>query len=470
MNTEKQRAKLRWKKKPFPELVRLSWPIMVSLLSFSVITLVDTLFVGQLGAAPLAALGLGGPAVFTVMCLALATFSGAKVLFSQAQGAGRGELVQPLIGAFMVLALGFGVGLALVVQGVALGLPWLSVDPETGELARTYASIRGLGAPLIVLGAAIVNLRLGLGDSKSSMRAALVANFVNVPLNVLFIYSLGWGVAGAAWATVLARAVELGVLIWIQKSDGFGLRVWRASDLRAVLRTGLPVGIERVLDVTAFFLLVVLLARMSEVDVAAHQIALQVAHFSFLPLIALGESASVMTGQAVGANRDKLIYAVARIATFSGTAYAALCSTLVVLFAEPLAHMFTPDRAVRELSVQVLYVTALLQLVQAPYAVLKGLLRGTGDVRAVALVATVTAWVFTPPLTAVLGGWAGLGAVGGWAALCIEVVVGIGILLHRLATGAWLPAARRVRRDLAIVTVPERRNHDALTRQLRRAG
>ena len=89
MNSESQREKLRWKHKPIPELVRLAWPIAVSMLSYSVMTLVSTLFVGRLGANALAGVGLGGVAAFGLIVFGFGLLRSVKVVVSQATGAGR---------------------------------------------------------------------------------------------------------------------------------------------------------------------------------------------------------------------------------------------------------------------------------------------------------------------------------------------------------------------------------------------
>src|SRR6266480_4010614 len=110
---------LKWESRPLPELLRLAWPITVSTLSYSIMTLVDTLLVGHLGPASLAGVGLGGTAAFALICFPFGLLRGVKTLVSQSVGAGRQELVP----VYRAAALASAVALGVVT--VALG-PWLA--------------------------------------------------------------------------------------------------------------------------------------------------------------------------------------------------------------------------------------------------------------------------------------------------------------------------------------------------------
>jgi multidrug resistance protein, MATE family len=456
----KQQAELHWKHKPIPELVRLAWPITVSMLSYSTMTLVDTLFVGRLGANALAGVGLGGVAAFTVICFGLGVLRSVKVLVSQAVGAGQRRSVPAFVAAGLVCAAALGALFIALAQLLAQALPALaqaggaglsSAGDAPGAQAASYLVVRTLGAPIVLAGVALRETRYGLGDSRSPMRAALSANALNILLDALFIFGLGLGVVGAAWATVSAQLVETALLAGVQRRDGFGFGGLQRRHVAEIFRLGLPLGLQFVLEVGAFSVLVVILARISAVDVAAHQIALQVAHFSFLPAFALGEAASVLAGQAVGANQDRLVRAVARRALVASSAYTGSCAIGMALFAEPLASLFTTDPAVRAVTVRLFWVAAMFQVFDGANTVARAALRGAGDVRFAAVVAVAIAWIFTPPLTWLLGHELGMGAVGGWIGICAEIVVGAVVLWWRLERGHWRLAARECRARLESV-------------------
>lgn len=454
MNQGSVREKLRWKHKPFPELARLAWPIAVSMLSYSVMTLVDALFVGRLGDSALAAVGLGGITFFTVVCFGLGLLRGGKITVAQAVGRGDFDRVAPLTGALLVLALAFGSMAALVGQAVAVGMPWLAVDEHSGSLARVYVAVRALAAPIPLAAAALREVRYAVGDSRSPMRAALIANVVNVPLDALFIFGCDLGVAGAAIATAAAQVVELSALAIAQRERGFGLSAWRRRDLTGLWRLGAPVGLERLLDVGSFSVMVALFARMSTTDLAAHYIAIQVLHFSFLPAFAVGEAVSVLSGQAVGAGQDAVLPRVVRGALALNGGYMLLCSAVFVAAGPALVSAFTDSGDVIATAVELLWMAAVFVPFHGVYMVLQGALRGTGDVRFTAVVAVVSAWVCTPSLAALLGLRFGLGALGGWIGLTVEILTSTALLSGRYALGGWRAAAERSRRALAATGEP----------------
>jgi MATE family multidrug resistance protein len=449
MNTPTQREELRWKLKPFPELVRLAWPITVSMLSYSVMTLVDTLFAGRLGAPALGAVGLGGVVTFTLLSFGVGLLRGSKVIIAQAVGASKLERVKGSVGAALIAAVTLGVATATFGQLVALELPRLSDASVAARLSQRYLAIRLLGAPLVLVAFAIREIRCALGDPRSPMRAALVANAVHVPLNATLIFSARLGVTGAALSTVLAQGLEAWLLVLVQRQDGFGLACWTRHDLRDLWQTGWPLGLERLLNIASFTVLVTLVARASDTDLAAHQIAHQVTLFALLPMMAIAEAAAVLAGQAVGAGEDRLVRRVARSAAGAGTAYGALCAMVYVVFGPLIVHSLTSDPQVCRITVRLLWIGAAWQAFAALYFVGGAVLRGAGDVRFTTTATVVIAWIVTPPLAVLLGTKLGLGAVGGWLALLAEWAAGALVLWARVEGRSWLVAAAQSRARLA---------------------
>ncbi len=450
-----RREPLRWKSRPFPELIRLAWPIGVSTLSYSVMTLVDTLFVGRLGASALAGVSLGGVAFFTMLCFGFGLLRSVKVLVSQAVGAGQGARTPAYVGAGLFMAAGLGAGSVIASFAAAPLLGYVSASAEAAALAAEYLQIRGLGAPLALVAIALREARYGSGDSAAPMRATLLANVANIALDYWLIIGLDLGVAGAAWATVAATGLDALWLAAVQRRDGYCLDARGWSQLRAVWRLGVPLGVQMLLEVSAFALLTFLCASMSEIDVAAHQIALQVAHLSFLPAFALGEAASVLAGQAVGAGHNRMVLVVARQTLWAAVLYTGACGAVFALFPRLIAGAFTGEAALVEATVSLFYVAAVFQIFDGANIVARSVLRGAGDVRYPAYVSVAIAWLTTPPVTLALGFGLGLGALGGWIGLCIEITLGALVLWRRLERGRWARSARRARADLdAQVAVP----------------
>lgn len=447
------RRPIAWEHRSFAELGRLSWPIAISTLSYSVMTLVDTLLVGHLGAAELAGVGLAGTAAFTVLCFSFGLLRGVKTLVAQAIGAHRPREVEAYRAATLIAVGVLGVLSIAAGQLLAFALPHIAASQAAGQHASTYLTIRNLGAPLALLYVGLREVRYGEGDSFSPMFATVTANLVNIALASWFIYGRGWGVAGAAWATVIAHGVEAAVVIVAGRLRGarWGVDAVERRHLRELWRVGLPTGIQFSLEVGAFSCLAAMVAAMSEVQMAAHQIALQVIHFSFLPAFAVAEAASVLAGQAVGADRDDLVRRVARQALAAASAYTGACTVVFAVAAPLIVRGFTSDPNVAGPAVMLLHVAAVFQVFDGANIVARATLRGTGDVRFPAVFGVLTAWALTPPLTWLLGWKLGLGAFGGWLGLCAEIIAGSLVYWWRIEKRGWAASAARSRAQLEAV-------------------
>lgn len=439
---------LPWRERPLLELTRLSWPIAVSMLSFGVMTLVDTLFVSRLGASALAGVGLAATATFALLCFSMGLLRGVKVLVSQSVGAGqRGELGAHL-GAGLLLAVALGVVTTLLGRVLAELLPYLAASATAGAHARQYLGIRILGAPMILVFVALREYRYGDGDMRSPMIAALVGNAVNIAFNWLMVVHLGWGVVGSAWATVIGHSTELAVVVLAQARLGFPIGITRARHVAALWRIGVPTGLQFLLEMGSFALLTTIVSLLGETQMAAHQITIQIVHFSFLPTIALGEAGSVLAGQAVGANEDGLVRRIARAGLVGALIYTGVCSIVFAALGVPIVAAFTDEPVLAGTTLALLYVAACFQMADGAAVVARGVLRGTGDVRYPAVLGVCCAWLCTPPLAWLLGRVAGLGALGGWIGLSSEIVLLAILCWWRLERGGWRRLASESRERL----------------------
>lgn len=440
---------LPWSERPGRAVLRLAWPITVSMVSFSTMTLASTAFVAQIGSDELAGVGLAGVVGFTLVCFGIGLLRGAKTLVSQAVGANRQDRIPELLGAALVLALALGAFATIAGQLIAPLLVQLSASARAGHFAAEYLAIRSLGATLVLLYAALREARYGVGDSTSPMRASLAGNAVNIALDAVLILGLDWGVRGAAWATVAGNATELLVLavpfrVQLRKLS------WSASAARDVWAQGVPNGVQFIMEVGSFLILTVLVARMSAVDAAAHQLVLHLVNVSFLPAHALAEAAAVLVGQAVGAGRDNLVSRVASRTLAIGAAYSSVCVIVFAILGRSITNaMSAGDGALADRATVLVYVALAFLVADAANVIARGVLRGASDVKYAAVIGIVTSWVTTPPLTWILGVELGLGAVGGWIGLAIEIVLGASLFWLRVARGGWRPAAAAARRAMA---------------------
>jgi MATE family multidrug resistance protein len=428
-----------WGDRRARELVTLAWPIAISLLSYSVMTAVDTLFVGRVGPSAIAAVGLGGVVSFTLLTFGLGSLRAVKIRVAYAVGAGRLSRVATEVRAALWLSLVYAVFTLVGTVVIAPRLPGWAGN-SVGELAQDYVWARSLSIPFVLAACALREASQAAGDSRSPMRAAVIANLANLPLNAWLVLGLGWGVTGSALANVLAQVVECALLVtqrraWLRDPFQVG-----REDLSALVRLGWPQGLEFFLDVSSFSALALVIARMGAVDMAAHQIVLQVVHLSWLPLIAVGDAACVLAGQAMGGRQPEQVPRTALTACLSGWVVAFLAGACLGFGRQGVTQIFTDDRGVQQLAASLLRIAALAQLVFVPYIVLKGVLRGAGDIRFAAIATVVVAWAATPTLAYLLGVGLGWGARGGWWGLATELTVASLLFTWRLWSGQWRQA------------------------------
>jgi multidrug resistance protein, MATE family len=419
-----ENSKLSWEQAPLGALVRLSWPIVVSMLSVSTMTLVDTLFVSRLGSAAVAGVGLAGVLTFCLWCFPIGVIRAVKILVSQSVGAGERDAFRPYLVAALVLAAAFGVVVTFVGQLLVPLLPSLTATPESGRFAGEYLALRVLGSVPILMLIAVQEARQGFGDSRTLMFTTLFGNSLNVALDYLFIFVFDWGVRGAGAASSVALSFEFVAVVAVHAwRDGFRTNATRKSHFRDLWRLGLPSGIQFGLEVGAFGLMVIILSAFSELHTAAHQIAVQVLHFAFLPAFAFGEAGSVLAGQAIGATRPALVATVAKLTLGLALGYATVCGFVLFFGSSFIVRAFTDEADLLQLTARLFTIMAVFQFVDAANLVGRAVLRGTGDVRYVAWVGILSAWVCTPPMTYLLGYVMGWGAYGAWIGLSGEVLL-----------------------------------------------
>jgi MATE family multidrug resistance protein len=315
----------------------------------------------------------------------------------------------------------------------------------TAEAGRYFVP-RALGAPLFLLQSGLTAWFQGRGDTRTPMKATLVANVINVVLDPILIFGLGpipaTGIAGASWATVVGYGGSALVLARRALVLGGGARAVDRAALSAILRVGLPVGTHFVLDVAAWAVFASVLARVGEVDLAAHVLVIRIVMVSFLPGHAVGEATGVIVGQALGAGRP----ARARGAWLAGTRIAvalmAACGAVFTIAPGLLVGVFGPAPEVAELARRLLLVAAGFQVFDAIATVGLLTLTGAGDTRFTMVVSVLVAWAVKLPAGVGLALGAGMGVIGAWLGLTLEIFVVALLVTVRLLGGAWVAAPR----------------------------
>lgn len=425
------------------QLLRLTWPIVISMLSYSLMTAVDTLFVGRKGALAIAAVGLGGLTSFTLLTFAMGLLRAGKVLMAHAYGANEYDRLDPIARASVLLSVLLSCCTLAATILLAPLLRQAFDDAAAGDLVVSYVLTRAAAIPFFLAATSLRECSQALGDTRRPMYAAVISNLANIPLNALLVLVFDWGVVGSALANVIAQLIDFACLA-VQR------RGWLKYDrssweiLGRISRMGWPLGVEMLLDVSSFSTLALIIARLGTVELAAHQIALQISHITILPVLALAESTSVLAGQSVGAKRHAHVRPLLRCGIVWGLGYALLLGALLFSLHGAVAAVFTGDPGVQRLTSILLQVVAGFNLGFVLYALGRGVLRGLGDVQFTACVTIGVAWVCTPTLGFLLGHVMGWGVMGGWCGISLEVTLAALLYASRLESGAWSKAAYRI--------------------------
>ena len=435
-------SSLSWEAAPVRALCKLAAPITLSGISFAIMGVVDTLLVSALGAAQLAGVGIGIVVTNGLMGFGFGTLRGVKVLLAQARGRGAHESAHVYVGAGVLSALALGAIMMLLGFAAAALAPRFTASIEAGEAARRYIAVRSIGMPIILGYVALREARYGFGETRAPLVSALIGNVAHMLLDLLALRVLGWGAAGAAAANVLAFTLQATLLASVQREAAFTFGPAQRRAMLDIARVGAFTGMQFALEIASIAVLSLLLAGVSDLQMAAHQIAVQLSAFCFLPALAISEAATLLSAEALGRGRPSSVRAAAYAARKVALAYAGLCALVLVGFGAPLAGFFTDDPALAQLVRTVFVASAANQLVEAVALAGHGVLRGVGAARLSALTALGCAWLLTPWLGYLLIRQLELGAVGAWIAHATEIACGALIVWRAIERGAFGSAAQ----------------------------
>ena len=441
-------------------IAALAFPLMVNSSLQAVINLTDTWFVGHISTTAMAGMAAIFWLIFFFVMLVGGIGLGVQTFVAQYEGSGRrwraGHATWVgLWGAAATLPL----FLLLGWQGAALLHPF-GLDPAVEAHALEFWRPRMLGAPLGVALWGLLGFFNGIARPRVTLVTTGIVAAVNAVLNKVFIFDLGWGIAGSAWATNASMLV--GLL--------FALAVFLRADLRRVYRThltwrpdaanlwrefklGLPMGAMYAADLFGMALFSLMQVRLGEVGGATTQIVVMLTSIAYLPGVGLALAGTTLVGQAIGAgDRDwarrlgnSVIAVTAGYMGAVGVLLAALGPWVMPLF----VGAGDPQGAeVTRLGLTLLWIAAGYQLFDGIQLGSGFALRGAGDVRVPALIFLGLSWGVFVPLAHVLTfapgeGWTdllpqlGYGAAGGWLALLVYVILLGGALYLRWRSKGW---------------------------------
>lgn len=429
-------------------MIRLGAPLVFAELGWMAMGVVDTMFVGRVGAEAIGAVGLGTMVFYGVSISAAGLLLGLDTLVARAYGAGDREDCHRSLASGLWLA---GLMIPFVMCAVwALEaiLPAFGVDQAVLRDTRPYLHALIWSAPPLLIYFALRRYLQALHIARPVMITLLTANLVNLAGNwILVLGHLGaprLGAEGAGWATCFSRVYMAGALAYVLwKRDPRVLQIsWRpqAARMWALLKLGAPAAGQMAVEIGVFATVTVLVSKLNATALAGHQIALTTVSTTFMMPLGVSSAAAVRVGFALGKG-DRA--AAARAGwTALGLGAAVMSAAAIVLLTVPewIARLFSPEVAVIAAAATILRVAAFFQLFDGLQIVVTGSLRGAGDTRTPMLCHLIGYWAIGLPLGAALCFGRGMGAPGLWIGLSAGLIA-IGVVL----TAFWWRKARQWR-------------------------
>ena len=373
--------------RPMDSLVRFSIPLLVGNLAQQLYNTVDSIVVGQyIGDTALAAVGTAGPILNLLLVLFMGIATGASILSAQYFGAHDRQHLSRVVGASILLTVSSSILMGFV---GFFSSPWLMslVNPPADVLdgAVIYLQIIFIG----ILGTATYNILAGvlrgLGDSLMPLVSLLVASLLNIVLDIVFVRDLRMGVAGVAWATIIAQAISgtmcLVRLCRMQQVVDVNKETLRPdwSIIGRLCKLGVPAGITQAIFSLSAIVVQGLTNSMGTAVIATSVAVMRVDGFAMMPNFTFGTAATTFVGQNIGARRADRIHQGTKDLLMLALAVAGVLVACILLFGHNLIRMFSSTTDVIELGQRGLRWLAVGYLCFAVSQVLQGVMRGAGE-------------------------------------------------------------------------------------------
>jgi MATE family multidrug resistance protein len=430
------------------ELLRLALPIAAAQAGIALMGVVDTAVVGRLGAAALGAVGLANGVFIAVGVIGMGVVMGLDPLIAQAFGAADRPRTRTLLWQGVWLSLIVSTILAIPLAFAPRIIDVAGIEPEVALGAKQFLWARLPGLFPMLLFVALRAYLQAAALVRPLLVATVVANVANFLLDLLLVFggaSLpAWtgplrlvpamGPAGSGLATSLCSVVQAAVLLsaaTLLRDREAPRRSPNPHDLAAAARIGIPVGLQMGAEVGVFAIVGVLAGRLGAMSIAAHQVAISFASFTFCAAVGVGNAGSVRVGWAIGARDRAAARRSGLVAFAAGASFMGLAALSFWLIPEQLALLLSNRADVIAASIPLLAVAAVFQISDGVQGVGAGVLRGAGDTRFAFVANVVGHYAIGLPIAVTLGLVLGHGVTGLWWGLCAGLTAVAVALLSR---------------------------------------
>ena len=388
------------------QIIRFTIPMLLGNIAQQLYNTVDSIIVGRfVGDNALAAVGSAGPILNLMLVLFMGISVGASIMVSQYFGARQREDLSRTICCCITLTVIASAIIMLVGPLITRPLLNLLHTPESIiDWCQSYLTIIFVG----IAGGGLYNILSGvlrgLGDSVSALVYLLVATFLNIVLDYVFVAKLGMGVAGVAWATIIAQFVS--AALSLRKLS----RMKNIFDLKReylrpekkyslpLIRLGLPSGVTQAIFSMSMIVVQSLTNSFGELFIAANVIVMRIDGFVMLPAFSFGTAMTTFAGQNIGAGQKDRVLQGTKQATLTAMGVSAVITGLILLFGRVLMGIFTETEELIELSYRMMTILAPGYIAMEVTQCLSGVMRGAGDTVTPMWISVITSVALRIPL------------------------------------------------------------------------
>ena len=419
------------------QILRFAIPALGALAAEPLYVLVDTAVVGHLGRSQLAALGLAAT-VLSVLAMFNFLQYGTTAQVARAMGAGENLTAARLGAQCLWLSLAFGCLVAIAIAVLAEPVVnAIGVEAQTAAYAVTYLRIAALGIPSAFLAIGGQGFLRGVSDLRTPLVIVIAGNVVNVILELVLVYGLDLGIEGSAWGTVIAQTgMGIAMAVAILRRVGLAHAGLRPELARRLLSLGKFIFIRTAALIASFVLAGVVVARLGDAPLAAHQIAFQLWILLALILDAIAIAGQIIVGQELGATRPDAAFAASVRMIGLSVAVGSAFALIFLGLGDVIPRAFTSDPDVLAQCALLWPLFALMQPLNGAVFALDGILIGASDGLYLALSMAAALVVFAGALAvAARADW---GVRGVWAALTVLIVTRLVLMGARFLRRRWL--------------------------------
>jgi multidrug resistance protein, MATE family len=411
----------------------LSIPIVVGQLGQLLMSVVDNIMVGKIGVEALAAASVANAIFNVIMVIGFGLTMAVTPLTAIAYGAGKHRECGVVLRQGILINLFSGVLLCAITFIFSEYIYLLNQPDEIVGAASLYMKVLGFSMLPLMLFQSYRQFAEGVSFLRPAMIIMIFANVINIFANWIFIYgNLGMaplGLTGAGIATISSRTfMAIALMIVIKKSSKMkrfdptlNYRKIDFSMMRRLLAIGIPTSFQYFFEVSAFAASSIMVGWMGTIELAAHQIALNLASISFMVAMGISSAATIRVSTAVGKNDIQETRIAGFSATFLCAGFMATAGLIFILFRFFLPTLYISEKEVIEISATLLVIVAFFQISDGTQAVGLGILRGITDMKIPTVITLGAYWIIGLPSGYLLAFKLNMGIYGVWYGLLVSL-------------------------------------------------